>query len=106
MISASHNPCEYNGIKIFQGNGYKLPDALEEEIEAIILDKSQVPPAKIGGDVGRVSSSKTAIADYTDYLLDVVKADMEAYNISSLTDLKIAVESKPPDIKYTDSTSS
>ncbi|MBR2876173.1 MAG: phosphoglucosamine mutase, partial [Clostridia bacterium] len=92
MISASHNPCEYNGIKIFQGNGYKLPDALEEEIEAIILDKSQVPPAKIGGDVGRVSSSKTAIADYTDYLLDVVKADMEAYNISSLTDLKIAVD--------------
>ena len=42
MISASHNPCEYNGIKIFQGNGYKLPDALEEEIEAIILDKSQI----------------------------------------------------------------
>ncbi|MBR6651144.1 MAG: phosphoglucosamine mutase, partial [Clostridia bacterium] len=44
MISASHNPCEYNGIKIFQGNGYKLPDALEEEIESIILDKTQVPP--------------------------------------------------------------
>mgnify|MGYP000708382394 CR=1 FL=1 len=34
MISASHNPCEYNGIKIFQGNGYKLDDALENEIEA------------------------------------------------------------------------
>ena len=38
MISASHNPCEYNGIKIFDGNGYKLPDALEEEIEALVLD--------------------------------------------------------------------
>ncbi|MFR7478246.1 MAG: phosphoglucosamine mutase, partial [Acutalibacteraceae bacterium] len=30
MISASHNPCEFNGIKIFSGEGYKLPDALEE----------------------------------------------------------------------------
>ena len=38
MISASHNPCEYNGIKIFKSDGYKLPDALEEQIEAIILD--------------------------------------------------------------------
>ena len=35
MISASHNPCEYNGIKIFNGEGFKLSDALEEEIEAI-----------------------------------------------------------------------
>ena len=35
MISASHNPFEYNGIKIFSRDGYKLPDALEEEIEAI-----------------------------------------------------------------------
>ena len=34
MISASHNPCEFNGIKIFSGDGYKLPDALEEQIEA------------------------------------------------------------------------
>mgnify|MGYP002513066335 CR=1 FL=1 len=57
MISASHNPCEYNGIKIFQGTGYKLPDNLEEEIESIILDKSQVPPIKIGGDVGRIKRS-------------------------------------------------
>ena len=38
MISASHNPCEYNGIKIFNSEGYKLSDALEEEIEAIVLD--------------------------------------------------------------------
>ena len=38
MISASHNPCEFNGIKIFSGDGYKLPDALEEQIESIVLD--------------------------------------------------------------------
>ena len=52
MISASHNPCEYNGIKIFQGNGYKLPDEIEEEIEAIILDKKEEIEYKLGGDVG------------------------------------------------------
>ena len=41
MISASHNPYEFNGIKLFSGEGYKLPDALEEEIEAIILDNAK-----------------------------------------------------------------
>ena len=92
MISASHNPCEYNGIKIFQGTGYKLPDALEEEIEAIILDKSQVPPIKVGGEVGRVTRARTSIKDYTEYLLDIVETDMEENNISGLSDLKIAVD--------------
>ncbi|MCM1544284.1 MAG: phosphoglucosamine mutase, partial [Ruminococcus sp.] len=53
MISASHNPCEYNGIKIFKADGYKLPDEVEEEIEAIILDETDIPPVKIGKDVGR-----------------------------------------------------
>ena len=43
MISASHNPCEYNGIKIFQKTGYKLDDAIEDEIENIILDKAETP---------------------------------------------------------------
>ena len=36
-----HTICEYNGIKIFQGNGYKLDDALEKKIEAIILDNAE-----------------------------------------------------------------
>ena len=92
MISASHNPCEYNGIKIFQGTGYKLPDALEEEIEAIILDKSQVPPIKVGGEVGRVTRARTCQKDYTEYLLDIVENDMEENNIDSLSDLRIAVD--------------
>ena len=92
MISASHNPCEYNGIKIFQGNGYKLPDALEEEIESIILDKSQIPPVKIGGDVGRITRSKTAVNDYIEYLLSIAEEDTEKYNIDSLSNLKIAVD--------------
>ncbi len=92
MISASHNPCEYNGIKIFQGTGYKLPDALEEEIEAIILDKSQIPPIKVGGEVGRVTKSKTAVRDYVEYLLSVAEKDKEEYKITELESLKIAID--------------
>lgn len=68
MISASHNPCEYNGIKIFRSNGYKLPDALEEKIEAIILDGVLPPPLKIGADVGSITSGKNAIKDYIKHI--------------------------------------
>lgn len=68
MISASHNPCEYNGIKIFQHNGYKLPDELENEIEEIILDESKIPPVVVGGDVGRIHFSSSAVDDYIFHL--------------------------------------
>ena len=92
MISASHNPCEYNGIKIFQGTGYKLPDALEEEIESIILDKSQVPPVKVGGEVGRITRSKTARTDYINYLVNVAEEDLIADNCKGFEGLRIAVD--------------
>lgn len=92
MISASHNPCEYNGIKIFQGNGYKLPDALEEEIESIILDKTQVPPVKIGGEVGRITRSRTSRIDYTNYLLGIAEDDLAEYGLKDFSGLKIAVD--------------
>src|SRR5947208_4563097 len=41
MISASHNPPEYNGIKFFSRAGFKLPDALEDEIEALLDEESE-----------------------------------------------------------------
>ena len=55
VISASHNPYEHNGIKIFGGNGYKLSDALELEIERLI-DGSGCVSRATGGDIGRVTS--------------------------------------------------
>lgn len=82
MISASHNPCEYNGIKIFQSDGYKLPDELEEEIEAIILDKSEIPPIKTGEELGRVTYCKTAVSDYIDYLKSTVDCTFENMQIA------------------------
>lgn len=92
MISASHNPCEYNGIKIFQGNGYKLPDALEEEIESIILDKTQVPPIMVGGDVGRITRSKTAVIDYVNYLHGIAEDDLADFGEKNFNGLRIAVD--------------
>ena len=92
MISASHNPCEYNGIKIFQGTGYKLPDSLEEEIESIILDKSQIPPIKVGGEVGRIIRSQTAQSDYINYLVNMAEDDLDKSGHKKLDGLRIAVD--------------
>ena len=60
MISASHNPAEFNGIKIFSGNGFKLPDMLEEKIEDIILDQNYRFDTPIGGEVGRLTYATDA----------------------------------------------
>ena len=68
MISASHNPCEYNGIKIFRSNGYKLPDEIEEKIEAIILDEILPPPLKVGAAVGAITSGRNAVKDYIKHI--------------------------------------
>ena len=82
MISASHNPCEYNGIKIFQGNGYKLPDELENEIEEIILDETKVPPVVLGGDVGKISFSSKAVDDYIFHLAMTADGDFKGMKIA------------------------
>ncbi len=74
MISASHNPCEYNG--------YKLPDSLEEKIEEIILDEAETPPVKIGGEVGRIERSEEPVFDYLEHLLTTVDTDFSGMNIA------------------------
>ena len=56
VISASHNPFEHNGIKIFNGQGFKLSDELEGKIEAIILSGEQIP-LKTGKEIGKVVSA-------------------------------------------------
>ncbi len=72
MISASHNPFEFNGIKIFSGDGYKLPDALEERIEAIVLDHEAQPLCRVGGEIGRVESAPDVVRDYVDHIKSTV----------------------------------
>lgn len=82
MISASHNPCEYNGIKIFKSDGYKLPDNIEDQIEKIILDEVETPELKIGGDVGSVSQCENTVNDYIDHLKKSVDTDFNGMKIA------------------------
>ena len=82
MISASHNPCEYNGIKLFDSNGYKLPDTLEAEIEAIVLDGKKTPPAPLGGEVGRILPPRAAVDDYVSHLLQTAPVDLRGMRIA------------------------
>ena len=52
VISASHNPYEHNGIKVFNGQGYKLPDEMEERVENLILTNAPMK-ARTGGEIGK-----------------------------------------------------
>ena len=70
MISASHNSVEYNGIKLFAGTGFKLPDEVENEIEALILDTPEKIALKDGTAVGRVSDLPDAVELYTSHLAE------------------------------------
>lgn len=82
MISASHNPCEYNGIKIFQSTGYKLDDAIEEEIEAIVLDNAEEIPMKTGGEVGNRLYCKTAVKDYVSHVVSTTDVRFDGMKIA------------------------
>jgi phosphoglucosamine mutase len=74
VISASHNPPEYNGVKFFDREGRKLTDAAEEEIEAL-LDA----PAGGGGEIDRV---EVAADSYLDHVLDRFGTDLSGLQIA------------------------
>ncbi len=82
VISASHNPAEFNGIKFFDRQGYKLPDSVEERIESIILDNSEELPNPTGCAVGRVTEIKGAKEDYISYLKNTVNTSFEGLKIA------------------------
>lgn len=82
MISASHNPGEYNGIKFFSGEGLKLPDAVEDEIEDIILNRKELPTPPIKDLIGRVYVNETAAEDYKDFLKKVIGVDLSGMKIA------------------------
>ncbi|MGN0473924.1 MAG: phosphoglucosamine mutase [Acutalibacteraceae bacterium] len=82
MISASHNPCEYNGIKIFSGTGYKLPDDVENEIEAIVLDNAREIPAPTGGSVGMVTRNTAAVDEYIEHVASTIDVRLDGLRIA------------------------
>lgn len=82
VISASHNPFEHNGIKIFNGEGYKLSDELEEKIEDIVLFGHNNVPMKTHGDIGKVTfMAPKASEDYIDHLESSVDSTLGGLRI-------------------------
>ena len=71
VISASHNPYEHNGIKMFSAEGFKLNDALEARIEALIL-QDEALPVRTHGEIGQVMSGSFAAEYYLDHLASTV----------------------------------
>ena len=84
VISASHNPVEFNGIKFFDGNGYKLPDSLEDEIEALIHDNMDGVKFPIGSGVGKIKYRTDAREEYINHAIQSIPVD--------LSELKIVVD--------------
>ena len=82
MISASHNPVEYNGIKLFNPEGYKLSDSIEDEIEAIILGEHKPYTLTDGLALGRVSHSQRAVEDYVSHLLGTIPGDLSGLRVA------------------------
>lgn len=90
MISASHNPYEYNGIKVFGEEGFKLSDELEEQIESIVLDNTPELKLAESKNIGKLLAAPDAIVDYLEYVkgtknvrLDGIKVAIDASNGSA-----------------------
>ena len=81
VISASHNPVEFNGIKFFNDKGLKLRDELELEIEAIILDNSEELPVPTGEDVGTIEAHTTGPDDYIEFAKSTINVTLEGMKI-------------------------
>lgn len=84
VISASHNPMEFNGIKFFNGEGYKLPDALEDEIEELINNHMKDVVMPVGSGVGRIDYRFDIRDEYIEFMKKTVPVD--------LTGMKIVVD--------------
>ncbi len=81
VISASHNPVEFNGIKFFDGNGYKLPDELEDEIEGVIRDEMSEIKFPIGPGVGKIKYRTDAREEYINHAITSVPVNLSGMKI-------------------------
>lgn len=81
MISASHNPAEYNGIKFFSVDGYKLPDAVEDEIEALVKSRPETLPHPTGAGVGRTFDRPEVIELYIQHLIRTVRVNFNGLRL-------------------------
>ena len=83
MLSASHNPYEFNGIKIFGADGFKLTDEEEEEIEAIVLDHAMEYDLKSNADLGTIRNGEKMVERYIDHIVSSVQGDLSGIKIAA-----------------------
>lgn len=81
VISASHNPMEFNGIKFFNGEGYKLSDQLEDEIEALIVSNMKDVPIPTGSAVGKIEYRFDMKNEYINFMKKSVPVDLSGLKI-------------------------
>ena len=81
MISASHNPYEFNGIKIFGSEGFKLSEEEEEEIENIILDHTQAFIYAAPKELGRVTVLTTGKEEYIDHVAGTITGNLSGIKV-------------------------
>jgi len=82
VISASHNPFEFNGIKFFNGKGYKLSDSIEDRIEKIIKEGAEEIPRPVGENIGRLSIKERAAEDYVLFLKSISDVDFKGLKVA------------------------
>ncbi|QIH75164.1 phosphoglucosamine mutase [Macrococcoides canis] len=82
MISASHNPVQDNGIKFFGADGFKLSDAQEAEIEALLDAKEDTLPRPVGVELGHTSDYFEGGHRYLSYLKSTIEGDLEGLKIA------------------------
>lgn len=82
MISASHNPVEYNGIKFFNSKGFKLTDEIEDEIEEYILNGKDIDYMPVEAEVGRKIIVENPTRKYMDYIKDTININFEGIKVA------------------------
>ena len=82
VISASHNPFEYNGIKFFRGDGYKLDDAIEDEIEKYVKEGVPSEAGRSGADLGRIiEPEESPVALYRKFVKSTFDGDLKGIKL-------------------------
>lgn len=82
MITASHNPVEYNGIKFFNEKGLKLTDSIENSIEEYILNNLDIDFVPVAGEVGRKIRIENPVRKYMDFLKDTIDVDFKGLKVA------------------------
>lgn len=82
MISASHNPVEFNGIKFFDQKGLKLSDVIEDRIQSIIESGMKDLPTPTGAGLGKLIQEVNAEDDYVEFATSTVKGDLRGLKVA------------------------